>query len=286
MTADAWKPEQYDRFAAERRLPFDELVGLCQPLADGGVIYDLGCGPGTLTAELGARLGATEVIGVDSSDAMLAKARPLAEGRSDLRFEKGDLASFGDHPLPHPPGLIFSNAALHWVDHHHEVIAQWRWALEHGGQLAIQIPTNQDHPAYGLATRVAEDHPEWFPEGPPLLPSDTVLAPEHYAQILHGLGAVDQYVALRVFTHELPGTADVVEWLKSTTLNPFRLALDALDRAEVAADSEDAERPDIPGETTRFDQFCQAYRDQLISQEGIRHPYLFTFKRILMWAHF
>ncbi len=280
MTEDAWKPEQYDRFAAERRLPFDELVKLCHPLEAGGVVVDLGCGGGALTAELGTRLGASQVIGIDSSEAMLTKARPLAEGRDDLSFQLGDLQAFGAEPLLTPPNVVLSNAALHWVDHHHEVIAQWRRVLADHGQLAIQVPTNHDHPAYGLATTVAAEHPEWFPNGPPPLPSDTVLPPERYAQILHGLGAVEQYVALRVFTHELPGTGDVVEWLKSTTLNPFRLALEQLDRTT------DAQGPDSAEEAPRFDQFCEAYRERLISQEGVRHPYLFTFKRILMWARF
>ncbi len=280
MTSDVWKPDQYDRFAAERRLPFDELVDLCEPLHDGGLIVDLGCGTGTLTAELGGRLGATEVIGIDSSEAMLAKARSLADDRADLRFEAGDLARFGEQRFTPRPSLILSNAALHWVDHHDEVIARWRSTISDGGQLAIQVPTNHDHPAYALANSVAEQHPDWFPDGPPPLPSDTVLAPEHYAQILHGLGAVEQHVALRVFTHELPSTGDVVEWLKSTTLNPIRIALDTLDRQP------GSERPDSADETARFDQFCQAYREQLIALEGYREPYLFTFKRILMWARF
>lgn len=265
MPNDSWNPDQYDRFAAERRLPFEELVNLCQPV-DGGAIYDLGCGPGTLTAKLGERLGASTVVGIDSSEAMLAKAEPLVATGHGLSFELGDLAAFGLAELPSPPSLILSNAALHWVDHHHEVLTQWRRALAPGGQLAVQVPYNHDHPAYGLATAVAAEHPEWFPEGPPALPSNTVLAPEHYATILHGLGALQQHVALRVFTHELDDTGAVVEWLKGTTLLPFRKAL-----------GDDA---------GRFEAFCDAYRDQLIDAEGVHHPYLFTFKRILAWAQF
>lgn len=264
MATDAWNPEQYDRFAAERRLPFDELVDRCRSVS-GGVVYDLGCGPGVLTAELADRLDASLVVGIDSSEAMLAKAQPLAKNRPDLRFEPGDLAMFGQTELDPPPSLILSNAALHWVAHHHEILARWRRALAPGGQLAFQVPCNHDHPAYELATTVADEHAEWFPQGPPALPSNTVLSPEHYAQILHGLGATEQHVALRVFTHELDGTGDVVEWLKGTTLLPFRNAL---------------------GTDDRFDEFCETYRERLVSQEGVRRPYLFTFKRILAWARY
>ncbi len=112
---------------------------------------------------------------------------------------------------------------------------------------------------------------DWFPDGLPDLPSTTVHTPEHYATILHGLGAKRQHVALRVFTHELDRTGDVVEWLSGTTLNPFRAAL--------------AQRPEGDGEE-RFAEFCEAYRQRLLVTEGIRQPYLFTFKRILMWARF
>jgi trans-aconitate 2-methyltransferase len=54
---DPWNPDRYARFAAERRLPFDDLVALLSP-APGGRVVDLGCGPGELTRELHARLGA------------------------------------------------------------------------------------------------------------------------------------------------------------------------------------------------------------------------------------
>ncbi len=268
MANDVWNADTYERFAAERRLPFDELVSLCEPLSGDRVVYDLGCGPGTLTAELPERLGSSLVVGVDASDAMLARARALAEGRNDLDFEAGDLAGF--EPTT-PPSLIISNAALHWVERHHEVLDHWRRSLATDGQIAVQVPTNHDHPAYPLASAVAAEHADWFPDGVPDLPSTTVLAPEHYATILHGLGAKRQHVALRVFTHELDRTGDVVEWLSGTTLNSFRSAL--------------AERAEGDG-AERFAEFCEAYRQRLLVAEGVRQPYLFTFKRILMWARF
>ena len=42
---DPWCPERYARFAAERRLPFDDLVALLEPLP-GGRVLDLGRGTG------------------------------------------------------------------------------------------------------------------------------------------------------------------------------------------------------------------------------------------------
>ena len=37
---DAWDPEQYRRFAAERRQPFDDLKALCMPVVGGTIVGD------------------------------------------------------------------------------------------------------------------------------------------------------------------------------------------------------------------------------------------------------
>ena len=89
LSADAWNPDQYARFAAERSQPFYDLLALVSPIP-GGRAVDLGCGTGELTAELHRRTGAAETLGLDSSEAMLAKAAAHAGG--GLRFERGDIA--------------------------------------------------------------------------------------------------------------------------------------------------------------------------------------------------
>lgn len=257
---DAWQPDQYARFAAERRQAFDELVELCQPTANSeGLVYDIGCGPGSLTAELPDRLGARQVVGTDTSDAMLEKAGPLTNDQ--LRFEKADLRHLNTIA---PADIIFSNAALQWVEDHEKVLAQWKTQLADGGQIAVQVPTNGDHPAYLLAAQLGQDLADWFPDGPPGLAPDTVQPPEFYAQALHDLGSSDLHVSLRVFTHLLTSIAEVTEWIKGTSLNRFRVALG----------------------DERFADFEAEFTRRLLEQEGDRSPYLFTFKRILMWARF
>lgn len=294
---DTWEPDLYNRFARERRLPFDELVDLCEPVGAGGLVYDLGCGPGNLTVDLKQRLGASTAIGVDNSDAMLTKAD--ASAGDGVSFEKGDLATFTAAPAAN---LIFSNAALHWVPNHGEVLARWRSQLVEGGQLAVQIPCNDDHPAYPLATRVANEHPEWFPSGAPPLATASVLAPEQYATILHGLGATTQHVMLRVYVHEMPSAVNVADWLQSTTLNPFKLvaanpeafdqfmaayrsrlpaALDAQSQGQLAQQAEPAQLSALPQQTA-----SEPGKQERPAAEAGPSSYPFTFKRILMWARF
>ncbi len=257
-TKGDWQPDQYARFAAERRLPFDELAAMCTS-ADGGLVYDIGCGPGSLTAELLDTLGAGRVVGTDTSPAMLAKAHPLAHDR--LTFEESDLREF---TAAEPAAIVFSNAALQWVDSHADVLTRWHGQLAPGGQLAVQVPTNSTHPAYRLAREMGQELADWFPDGPPTLAPDTVGHPEEYSQILHNLGAVDQKVMLRVYPHVLDATSEVTEWIKGTALNSYR---DALSDAQ-------------------FEEFLTVYTQRLLAEVGDQSPYLFTFRRILMWARF
>src|SRR5262249_14624067 len=60
---DTWQPDTYARFAAERRQPFFDLLGLVEPVP-GGRAVDLGCGTGELTRELHVRTAVAETLGL------------------------------------------------------------------------------------------------------------------------------------------------------------------------------------------------------------------------------
>src|SRR5215471_12089582 len=56
-------------------------------------VLDVGCGPGTITADLAARVPDGEVIGIDAARDVLAQARQEAErrGQRNVRFGTGDV---------------------------------------------------------------------------------------------------------------------------------------------------------------------------------------------------
>src|SRR5882762_9211829 len=141
-----WNPEQYGRFRDERSRPFFDLLGLVQQ-RPGMRVADLGCGPGELTRDLHKTLKAQETVGVDNSEAMLAKSHAYAG--HGVTFEHADLREFAERPANESAfDLVFSNAAMQWVPDQPNVIAQLTRMLAPGGQLAIQLPANQDHPSH------------------------------------------------------------------------------------------------------------------------------------------
>ncbi|MBW4976624.1 methyltransferase domain-containing protein, partial [Roseovarius mucosus] len=69
-----WNPALYTRFEDERTRPAAELLARV-PLESPRLAIDLGCGPGNSTALIAARFPDAEVIGLDTSPAMLESAR-------------------------------------------------------------------------------------------------------------------------------------------------------------------------------------------------------------------
>jgi trans-aconitate 2-methyltransferase len=257
---DGWDPEQYGKFAAERAQPFWDLVGLVEHDRPIRRAVDLGCGSGALTVGAVVELEIADMVGIDSSANMLADAAQRA--RPGLRFEQGDLAAWtsnGDHDL------VFANASLQWVPDHVGVVTRWWRALAPGGQLAVQVPANADHPSHRLAAEVAASEPFRSAMGgtpPPDPVARNVLAPEQYAILLDHLGAARQHVRLQVYGHVLAHSSDVVEWVKGTSLTRF---VDVL--------------PDELREP-----FVAEYRRRLLDTIGDTAPYFYPFKRIVFWG--
>ncbi|HJQ84239.1 MAG TPA: methyltransferase domain-containing protein [Candidatus Binatia bacterium] len=256
MAGDAWDPAQYGRFRAERSRPFFDLLALVRP-RPGARVVDLGCGTSELTRVLHERLGAAETLGIDSSAAMLEKSAALAA--AGLRFERADIA---DLDAKRRWDVVFSNAALHWLPDHEALFAGLGRALADGGQLAVQMPANFDHVSHRAAAAVAAEAPFAALVGGGSHPADHVLSPEAYALLLQRLGFADQHVRLQVYVHRLPARDDVVEWVKGTLLTDYERRLSPDD----------------------FREFLARYRARLLAELPDVRPYVYTFKRLLLWA--
>lgn len=228
-----WNPDQYHRFRSERLAPFEDLIRWLR-VRPGLKAVDLGCGPGELTRRLATLLPDSEVIGMDSSAEML----PQEPGFELARIE--DFSGQYD--------LIFSHAALQWVDDHPALFARLWSCLKPGGQLLVQMPHNFDHASHRAAARVAASL------GQPVR-SFPMLPVEDYARLLHDLGAVDSEVVLKVYPHVLADADAIVEWTKGTLLTAYQVT----------------------------EEFLEAYRSE-VRQACPGAPVFYGFKRLLMTA--
>src|SRR5918999_2418041 len=87
--------ESYDRFMGRYSLLLSPQMADFAGVQGGQRVLDVGCGPGALTAELVARLGASAVAAVDPSESFVAAARARHPG-VDVRLASAERLPFAD----------------------------------------------------------------------------------------------------------------------------------------------------------------------------------------------
>jgi len=225
MMAHTWSPEQYLRFEDERARPFLELTSRIRAEAP-RTVADLGAGPGTQTALLARRWPQADVLAVDSSPEMIARA----EGVPGVRAERGDLRDWEPEA---PIDVLVTNAALQWVPGHLEFLERLVSLLAPGGWFAMQVPGNFDEPSHALRRELAAEEP--------------------YAEHLHHIAspashdAATYLAALQrqrlevdawetTYLHVLHGPDPVFEWVSGTGARPTLHALPTALREQFAAE--------------------------------------------------
>jgi trans-aconitate 2-methyltransferase len=215
-----WDPKQYLQFGAERLRPAIDLLARI-PVESPGSVCDLGCGPGTATALLAARWPKARVTGVDSSPAMLEKARGLYPG---ISWREDNLETWTPDQ---PADVLFSNAALHWIDRHESLLPRLAGFLSPEGVLAVQIPFNFEAPIHTSVDDTIRDGPFRERLEPCLHPWPVMEAARYYEILRSAAATLDIWET--TYVHVLEGEDPVVEWLKGTALRPV---LDRLSTAE------------------------------------------------------
>ncbi|MDQ0506147.1 trans-aconitate 2-methyltransferase [Xanthobacter agilis] len=251
-----WNARQYLRFEDERTRPARDLLAQV-PLERASFVVDLGCGPGNSTELLAARFPDAEVVGLDTSAAMLEAARArLPRGR----FEIADAATL---TLPRPADLIFANAVLQWVPDHERVFPRLLSLLAPGGVLAVQMPDNLDEPSHVAMRETAMSGP-WSYKLRDAVAARTVLPPPtaYYDLLIAAAEQVDIWHT--IYNHPLASPAAIVEWVKGTGLRPF---IDPLEGDEKV-------------------QFLEGYRRRLVTPYPMRADgrVLLAFPRLFIVA--
>jgi ubiquinone/menaquinone biosynthesis C-methylase UbiE len=111
------------------------LIARLPPAAD---ILDVGCGPGTITADLAALTTEGRVIGVDASGDVLAEARRAAHGRgvTNVSFETGDVytLAFGDESFD----VVHAHQLLQHLSDPVAALTEMRRVCRPGGLVAAR----------------------------------------------------------------------------------------------------------------------------------------------------
>ena len=224
-----WNPERYLTFGDHRTRPAIDLLARV-PLAMPARVVDLGCGPGNSTALLVERWPAAEVIGLDASTDMLAKAGASGVAATWVEADIATWATWATWAPRERFDLIYSNAALQWLGDHASLLPRLLDRLVEGGVLAIQMPRNFGQPSHVLMRAVAGEA-RFAAELSGVLRAEPVAAPAWYHDLLTALGArLDIWET--EYLHVLEGDDPVLRWVRGTALRPV---IEALDPAEMEA---------------------------------------------------
>jgi trans-aconitate 2-methyltransferase len=130
-----WNAAAYAAHSVVQQTWARELIARLKLQGDEHVL-DVGCGDGKVTAEMAHAVPRGSVVGIDASAEMIgfAKETFLTKKYPNLEFRVMDARKI---KFDRKFDLIFSNAALHWVDDHQAILHGMASALKAGGRLIV-----------------------------------------------------------------------------------------------------------------------------------------------------
>jgi SAM-dependent methyltransferase len=99
-------------------------------------ILDIGCGPGTITADLADRVPRGHVTGIDAAPDIIEQARGLTRGRGNLDFAAGDV-----YVLDYPAGafdVVHAHQVLQHLGDPVQALREMRRVTRPGGLIAAR----------------------------------------------------------------------------------------------------------------------------------------------------
>ncbi|HEY2084101.1 MAG TPA: methyltransferase domain-containing protein [Verrucomicrobiae bacterium] len=194
-------------------------------------ILDVGCGDGKITAEIARAIPRGEAVGVDASpqmiefatrafslpnlkfqvlDARHIKLKPLTPALSPLGRGEGDGSAGFD--------VVFSNAALHWVDDHEAFLRGAASVLRPGGRLIVSCGGKGNAHDVFLALRPEMRLKRWREFFRKMEAPYFFHSPEEYKKWLPRFGFETGAVKLAPKDATYPGRDGFTAWLRTTWL--------------------------------------------------------------------
>ncbi|MBV9676652.1 MAG: methyltransferase domain-containing protein [Acidobacteriaceae bacterium] len=236
-----WSPEQYLTFAEWRTRPSRDLaqrVEVAQPHR----IIDLGCGPGNSLEVCAECWPQASLLGLDSSAAMIKTAQTAYPHRE---WRVADISDWVQQSDGERFDIIFSSAALQWLDNHEALFPRLLDHLTPGGALAVQMPAYEAVPNR-VMRELAQSNQwrRWFPEGRAKEWRSHELEFYYEALAPHAsrldLWATD-------YLQIMPDLGAIVEWYRGTGLRPYLEAItEESDRKRFLAEYAERLQPFYP----------------------------------------
>jgi len=128
-------------------------------------VLDIGCGAGATSLALAAHVAPGDVLGLDISEPLLARARERAAGVSNLRFQQGDAQTFAFSGRPFD--VLFSRFGVMFFAEPMAAFANLRSALRPGGRVGFVCWRDMsENPWATLPIEAALPHLPTAPEPP------------------------------------------------------------------------------------------------------------------------
>jgi trans-aconitate methyltransferase len=180
-------------------------------------ILDVGCGDGKITAELARSVPHGSIVGVDASMQMIEFANETFPARKhpNLEFHVMDARHI---TFQSRFDLVFSNAALHWVDDHQAFVRGAASALRPGGQLVVSCGGKGNAHDVFLALRPEMRLKRWREFFRKMEAPYFFHSPEEYKKWLPRFGFKTRSVKLAPKDATYEGREGFATWLRTTWL--------------------------------------------------------------------
>lgn len=178
-------------------------------------VLDVGCGDGKVTAEIARALPRGTVVGTDASAEMIAFAREIFPPKKNpnLKFQVMDARKI---QFAHQFDLVFSNAALHWVDDHEAILRGAASVLKPGGRLVVSCGGKGNAHDVFLALRPEMRLNRWREFFRQMPMPYFFYAPADYEKWLPKFGFLINSVELAPKDALYPGADGFATWLRTT----------------------------------------------------------------------